>query len=149
MTDDVSLCDDHGPSGPSTRWKGWFVAVACGLVVGLVLGIGMCASHSHVGWSVAAGVVVGVVGALAARSRPVLVALGIGVIVVLTSVLTVTFYQGRIGNWPPLNQNMDMIEHYGTPEQALLRITAILLAAVGIPCGLTAAMTAWVKRHTA
>ncbi len=95
----------------------------------------------------AAGALVGVVGAWAARSHPVIVALWGGVITALVSVLTTTFQLWRGGQWPLRDQNMDMVEHYGTPEQALLRTAVILLVAVCAPCVVAAALTAFTKSH--
>jgi hypothetical protein len=97
----------------------------------------------------AAGAVVGVAGALAARSHPVVVALCGGVITALTCLLTMTLHLWRSGNWPPGDQNVDMIEQYGTPEQALLRITVILLVAVCVPCVVAAALVALARLRAA
>lgn len=130
-----------------SRWRGWLAASGCGLVVGWILGLAVNASHFHAGWMAAAGVLVGVGGAWAARSHPVIVALWGGVITALVCVLTITFQLWRNGRWPLPDQNMDMIEHYGTTGQALLRITVILLAVVCVPCVVAAALTAFAKSH--
>jgi hypothetical protein len=137
----------NGSSVHPSDWKGWLVAGGCGLVVGWVLGVGMNASYTHIGWMAGAGVVVGVVSALAARSSPVVVALGGGVIAALTSVLTMTLLLWRSGRWPLRQENADMIDQYGTPEQAVLRITVIALVAVCVPCAVAAAITAFAKRR--
>lgn len=125
--------------------KAWLLTSVCGLGIGLALGFGMIASHTHLAWAAAAGVVVGVVGAFAARLHPVRVALGGGVIVVLTSVTLMSLRQWHVGAWSQTNP--DMIDHYGTPREAVLRVTLILLVAVCVPCVLSSATTALLKKR--
>jgi hypothetical protein len=117
------------------------------LLFGIALGIGLAGGHMHGAWAAAAGVVVGVASALAARSYPVLAAIGGGVLVVLTSVLIMAWQQWRMGHWPQTNP--DMTDHYGTPEQAVIRVTFILLLVICVPCAVSAAIAAFAKRRAA
>jgi hypothetical protein len=129
------------------HWRGWAVAAGCGLVVGFLLGAGLNASYTHGKWPVLAGLVVGIVGALATRSYPVRVSLGASVLAVMTSVLMVVIHQRRIGYWPITNEST--IEHYGTATMATMRLAVALLFLVCVPCLVASGVAALARRRAA
>jgi hypothetical protein len=121
------------------------VTTACGVVIGLLLGTGMSGGYTHGRWAIIAGLVMGVIGALAARSYRVLVALGGGSVVVLASVVIIVLHQRRLGYWPITDETT--IELYGTGMMATVRIAMVLWCLVCVPCGIAAAVTAFAKRR--
>ena len=131
----------------SNRRTGWLVTTGCAVVVGILLGIGMTGNYTHGKWAVIAGIVVGVIGALASRSYRLLVALGGGSVAVIASVVTIVFHQRHLGYWPITDETT--IELYGTATMATVRIAMILFSLVCVPCWIAASVTAFAKRHDA
>ncbi len=130
---------------PGRDLRGWFFAMACGLISGCFIGVGMSGAYAHAIWPISAGIVMGLVSALVARSCPVLVALGSGVVVAITSVAIVALDQYRSGHWPITDEFT--IVHYGTAGMAVVRLTVILLVLVCVPCVVSAAVAALAKRR--
>jgi hypothetical protein len=136
----------YDSSSPLRHWRGWVVAAGLGVVVGLLLGAGINASYTHGKWPILAGILVGIVGALATRSHLVLVSLGAGAVVTFTSVAMVVIHQWRIGHWPIMDEFT--IEHYGTATMAAMRLAVALLFLVCVPCLIAIAVATFVGRFS-
>ncbi len=105
----------------------------------------MTAGYTHAGWPAAAGFALGVVGALAAPARRVLVAGCGGGLAVLAAVVTIVSLRYASGDWPLTDEVA--VAQYGTAAQATLRAAAGLGVLIGIPCLIAAVLVAVLRRR--
>jgi hypothetical protein len=147
MATDTAAIQVEASSGSQHHWRGWLVTAVCGLALGLLLGVGFNGSYTHGKWSALAGLVVGLVSALATRAHPVLVSLGAGLITMATSVTMVVIHQRSIGYWPITDEST--IENYGTATMAAMRLAAALLFLVCVPCVVASTLAASARRREA
>jgi hypothetical protein len=135
----LSYATDRRPWG----WPAGVLALGFGLVVGFLLGSAITGlragtppasfgdpDHDKVPvirvskpagtlLAVAAGIIVGVAGALAARSHPLLLALTASVLAAASSVATIVYWQWHRGRWP-----------VGTIDGRMFAVAAALLVLV-------------------
>jgi len=152
MPRDSLMVLPYAPASPRgwRGWRGWATAPGCGFILDMLLGIGMIGSYAHIKWAIFAGLAVGVASGLAARPFPLLAALAAlagGIVTVITCMSVIVIYQVHVGHWPI--RDPETIAHYGSAEQAALRVGIILLPAVCGPCALVAALASYIKRRAA
>ena len=136
----------RGQARFASHVRGWLVAGGLGLLGGYLVGLGMTGAHTDARWPALAGLVLGVVGSLAAPTRQVLVAsCGAGVAVV-AAVAKIVAYQYQCGRWPITDEFT--IAHYGTATQATMRAAVMLGVSLGVPCLVAAVLVTVARRRS-
>lgn len=139
-------CTSRPTTEPSPRRPWPVIVLGCGgLLLGSLVGLGMTEGYTHARWPTAAGFVLGVVGALAAPARRVLVAGCGGGLAALAAVVTIVCLRYAGGHWPLTDEVA--IAQYGTAAQATLRAAAGLGVLIGTPCLLAAVLVTAIQRR--
>jgi hypothetical protein len=164
MVDDKAPILAYSSGGRPSGWRSWALAVGCGIVIGCLLGVWITAfpgsasaiavdeDQSMDGYppviasgrlmaiigAVAAGIVVGVVTARAARSHPLPTALAAGVAAAASSVVTIVLWQWHRARWP-----------VGTIDGRMIVVAAALLVLVCSAAALAATAVSHAHRRAA